>query len=66
MRFNFYRSTCNAVLALVSLFAFGFIDGQRKTVQSADKLLTAKKPGSKAQDSFVWIPAPYCMMGRNQ
>lgn len=42
MRFNFYRSTCNAVLALVSLFAFGSSDGQGKTVQSADELLTAK------------------------
>lgn len=40
MRFNFYHSTCNAVLALVSLFAFGFSYGQSKTVQSGYQVIS--------------------------
>lgn len=40
MKFNFYHSTCNAVLALVSLFAFGLSYGQSKTVQSGYQVIT--------------------------
>ena len=63
MKLNFYHSTCNAVLALVSLFALGIIYGQSKTVQFLYQVIDSIR---KSRDIFVWIPAPYSTMGRNQ
>ncbi|MBX9886867.1 MAG: hypothetical protein K2Y30_02910 [Flavobacteriaceae bacterium] len=40
MKFNFYNSTCSAVLALVLFFAFGFADRQSKTVQAGYPIIT--------------------------
>lgn len=40
MNFNIYHSTCSAVLALVSLFAFGLTYGHSKTAQSGYQIKT--------------------------